>query len=353
MTAVDQPVLEATELAIEYSMQDGSVRALDGATMTLRRGEIMALVGESGSGKTTLGMAAGRMLAANANQVGGDLRVAGQQVLGCGPAALRQLRRDVVGFVFQNPIAALDPTMRVGRQMELAMGGRGDAQPAAEALAQVGMRDIPRVLRAYPHELSGGMAQRVGVAIALRRGPRLLIADEPTAAVDATLRPQILDLLVTRCRATEAALLLLTHDLHAVATHCSRIAVMYGGRVVEEGPTRDVLSAPRHPYTRALLGALPGEERSGSRLEGIPGGPPVLRGLHTGCAFAARCHHAFERCDVARPVVEADGQRTVCCHLFEEKPGRPPDGHAASAAPRGPCGQRRNVGHSTEQGGVT
>lgn len=232
---------------------------------------------------------------------------------GANEAGLRDLRRDVLGFVFQNPVAALDPTMRVRRQLELATGA--DRPAINDALEQVGLQDVPRVLRSYPHELSGGMAQRVGIAMALRRHPRLLVADEPTAAVDATLRAQILNLLVSRCREQTCALLLLTHDLHAVAEHTEQIAVMYGGRVVEWGPTQQVLADPLHPYTRALVAALPGEERPGQRLEAIRGVPPVLRSACPGCAYAPRCPDAFADCDHTRPALEAVDGRTVICHL--------------------------------------
>jgi peptide/nickel transport system ATP-binding protein len=312
----EQPLLEARELAIEYGTHGERVRALDAANLAVRSGEITALVGESGSGKTTLGTAAGRMLAANAEHVGGELRVAGHRVLDCDAETLRAVRRDVLGFVFQNPVSALNPTMRVGRQMELATAHREVGQTPREALEQVGMRDSSRVLRSYPHELSGGMAQRVGIAIALSRQPQLLIADEPTAAVDASLRPQILELLTERSRAERSALLLLTHDLHAVARYCSRITVMYGGRVVEDGPTAAVLSDPKHPYTRALIAALPGEERPGERLQGIPGTPPVLHGPHPGCAFVARCSARMPTCTSVRPISHMVDDRAVSCHLF-------------------------------------
>jgi oligopeptide/dipeptide ABC transporter ATP-binding protein len=308
-------VLESIDLEIEYTTQEGRVRALDSATLAVGRGEITAVVGESGSGKTTLGLAAGRLLASNSLHVGGDLRVLGTPVLECDAQTLRTLRREVLGFIFQDPVAALNPTLRVKRQMELAAGDGKGAKSAAEALEEVGLPEIPRVLRAYPHELSGGMAQRVGIAMALFRWPRLLIADEPTAAVDATRRVQILELLVGRCREQDCALLLLTHDLHTVAKWCTRIAVMYGGRVVESGPTAQVFAEPMHPYTRALVGALPGDERPGQRLNAIAGRPPVLHGPSEGCAFAARCAYAIERCPTTRPVYARVRNRHVCCHL--------------------------------------
>ncbi len=315
------PVLEAADLVVEYATRRGPVRSLDAATLTVGAGEIVALVGESGSGKTTLGMAAGRLLAANARHRGGTLHVAGTAVFDCDLVRLRALRRDVLGFVFQNPVAALDATMRVRRQMRLAAPAEETADGETESadLEAVGLSDVPRVLRAYPHELSGGMAQRVGIAIALRRRPRLLIADEPTAAVDATLRAQILRLLVTRCREQGCALLLMTHDLHAAAEHTERIAVMYGGRVVEQGPTAMVLADPRHPYTRALVAAVPGEEQAGQRLVAIPGIPPVLRGAASGCAFAPRCADVMARCHDSRPDAVTSGGRALICHLHADR----------------------------------
>lgn len=305
-------VFEAEELEIEYHVPGGRVRALDSATLAVAQGEITAIVGESGSGKTTLGMAAGRLLPSNSRSVGGNLRVLGQSVLECDRSTLRRLRRDALGFIFQNPVAALNPTIRIGRQMTLAAEGAS----IEGALREVGLADVDRVMRAFPHELSGGMAQRVGIAMALLRSPILLIADEPTASVDSRLRGQILELIVTRCRERSAALILLTHDLHAVAIWCTRIAVMYAGRVVEVGSTADVLANPLHPYTRALLDAVPGHERAGERLKPIAGSPPVLADRSSGCAFAPRCPNVMPHCALRRPESRRVAARNVLCHLY-------------------------------------
>ncbi len=323
------PVLRASGLAIEYTTRRGPVRSLDGASLTVAPGEIVALVGESGSGKTTLGMATGRLLASNAVHVGGELEVDGRPVFGPeqpDPERIRALRREVLGFVFQNPVAALDPTMRIRRQLELV----ADEGSVEDALEEVGLPDVPRVLRSYPHELSGGMAQRVGIATALRRRPRLLVADEPTAAVDATLRARILNLLVTQCHERGCALLLLTHDLRAVAEHSERIAVMYGGRVVEYGPTAQVLDDPMHPYTRALISALPGEEKPRQRLTAIGGLPPVLHAASPGCAFAPRCGDALPQCRETRPAHTTVDDRQLACHLHTTDGNRLEPGKAAT-----------------------
>jgi oligopeptide/dipeptide ABC transporter ATP-binding protein len=311
----DSVLLSAADLAVDYHTAEGPVRALDSASLDVRVGDVMAVVGESGSGKSTLGLAAGRLLPANAARVGGDLKVLGGSIFDLPESQVRALRHDVLGFIFQNPVAALDPTLRIKRQLELAAPGT-DETALLEALTDVGLTDGPRVLRSYPHELSGGMAQRVAIAMALLRRPRLVIADEPTAAVDASRRTQILEILVGRSQEQGSALLLLTHDLHVVRRWCTQIAVMYGGRVVESGPTTEVLTHPSHPYTAALLSALPGDERPHERLSAIPGAPPVLHGPSPGCAFAPRCSHRLEWCDAIRPAaLEVAAGRTVCCHL--------------------------------------
>jgi peptide/nickel transport system ATP-binding protein len=312
------PLIAVRDLEVDYATRHGSVRSLDSATLEVQVGDITALVGESGSGKSTLGMAAGGLLPSNARVVGGSLEVGGTSILEADPASLRRIRRDQLGFIFQNPVAALDPTKVIRRQMDLAMHGFEPAETSEEALAQVELDDPRRVLRSYPHELSGGMAQRVGIAIALRRRPSLLIADEPTAAIDATLRVKILQLLISRCRAAGSALLLLTHDMHAVAEHCSKVAVMYGGRVVEYGATDAVLTSPLHPYTKALLTSLPGDERPGERIHSIPGVPPVLRERCPGCAFAARCPDVLGHCADVRPIYVSREGRAVCCHLVSD-----------------------------------
>ena len=228
----------ATEGAVDGLKDATAVRALDGASLHIAAGERVGLVGASGSGKSTLGMALGRLLAANARYEQGRIQVDGQDVLSATPATLRQLRRERLGCIFQNPMSALDPTLRIGRQMALALGAKGgpsagSAENIARWLSRVGLPDPARVAASFPHELSGGMAQRVAIAMALARRPALLIADEPTASLDAAAKGPLLDLLDGLLRETGAALLLISHDLRLVAQHCDRVLVMADGRVVE------------------------------------------------------------------------------------------------------------------------
>lgn len=310
------PIAQIRELVLNYVTPAGSVRALDEAALNLRRNETLALVGESGSGKTTLGMAVGRMLPPEALIQSGHIDVEGTDVLAAPAPQLRALRRGKLGFVFQNPMVALDPTMRIGRQVALAIGGKPADGQVAALLARAELPEPERVMRAYPFELSGGMAQRVVIAMAIARNPDILIADEPTASLDASVRERVMQTLGALRRESGASLLLLSHDLRMVARHADRIAVMYGGRVVELGPTAEVMADPKHPYTRDLIAAAAGNERPGERLQPIAGTPPVLRGRAEACSYAPRCRRAIAGlCDARRPEAETRGMRELVCHL--------------------------------------
>jgi peptide/nickel transport system ATP-binding protein len=336
--------LEARDLVVDYATRRGAVRALDGASLTVAPGEVVGVVGESGSGKSTIGVALGRLLPGNARIAGGDVRVAGESLLGLDGDALLALRRDVLGFVFQDPIGTLDPTARIGRQLRWVLGKEAGDEQVAARLEQVRLADPARVMRAYPHQLSGGMAQRVSIALALARDPRAVIADEPTASLDASVRTEILELLVGLARERGTALMLMSHDLRAVRRWCTRVAVVYGGRVVEEAPADRLFADPLHPYTRALLQAAPGAERRGEVLRPIAGIPPVLHGPAAGCAFAARCGQASDLCRSERPVERRVGERRALCHAVAgeraPRPGEPPSaprpaGEPPAAAPTG------------------
>ncbi|WP_144721879.1 ABC transporter ATP-binding protein [Agrococcus jejuensis] len=253
-------LIEIDDLVVEFQTSRGTVRALDGATLSADAGEALAIVGESGSGKSTLGTAIGALLPANGRFASGSVRVDGVDVGALDRQGLRALRRDALGFIPQDPIATLDPTQRVGRQLALVVRALGrDASRAALAqmLDEVRIADSADVLRRYPHELSGGMAQRVAIAIAMARRPRILVADEPTAALDANVRREVLRLIFEAAEQTGATVIWLSHDLEAVARWCRRVAVMYRGKVVEVGPPGVVLQRPEHPYTQSLIAAMP------------------------------------------------------------------------------------------------
>jgi ABC-type dipeptide/oligopeptide/nickel transport system ATPase component len=248
------------DLTVDFATAGGAVRALDGVDFDADAGERIAIVGESGSGKSTIGSAIGALLPATARYAAGHIEVDGCSVLEAPKRELRQLRRDVLGYIPQDPIATLDPTKRIGTQLEFVVGDLGgDTSPAAlgKLLARVRIREPERVLRRFPHELSGGMAQRVAVALAIARRPRVLIADEPTASLDANVRREVLQLIFDFADEAGTTVIWLSHDLEAVARWCERVVVMYRGRVVEDGLAETVLTTPEHPYTQSLLDALP------------------------------------------------------------------------------------------------
>ncbi|WEK61536.1 MAG: ABC transporter ATP-binding protein [Candidatus Microbacterium colombiense] len=261
--------IEITDVVVEYVRRDGGrVRALDHATLEVAAGRRIGLVGESGSGKSTVAALLSRLLPANGSVTSGRVAVNGRDVLAMDSAEVRALRRDVVGMIPQDPVSSLDPTMRIGRQLRLALPGivTSDAD-AAELLDRVRIRDPRGVLRLFPHQISGGMAQRVVIAMTLARNPRVLVADEPTAALDSSVRHEVTNLLFEIADEQDTTVVWLSHDLRSVGRWCERVAVMFDGAVVEEGPAGTVLQSPTHPYTIALAGADPASARPGERIE--------------------------------------------------------------------------------------
>ncbi len=311
-------LLEVRDLVVVYDTPRGRVVALDGVSLDLEAGETLGIVGESGSGKSTLGLAIGRLLPWNALRLSGDLSVLDLSVFGGDDERLRRLRRDALGFVFQNPMTALDPTMRIGRQLARAIGPRATRDSVRALLSRVGLAGAGRIEQSFPHELSGGMAQRAAIGMAIARNPRLIVADEPTASLDAWLRDQILELLMSMCGATGASLVLLSHDLHVVSRYCRHVAVMYGGRIVEYAQGETLFHRQAHPYTRALLESAPGAEGPDGRLRPIQGLPPVITESSRGCAFAPRCGWTKDLCNEVRPELQHAGNRSVLCHRAEE-----------------------------------
>ena len=297
----------------------GGQAALRGIDLDVAPGEAVGLVGESGCGKSVTWLAALGLLPARA-AVAGSVRIGGEELLNAPPAVLESVRGGRIAMIFQDPASSLNPVHRVGRQIAEALAlHRGMTGAAAQAeakrlLDQVGMPDASRRLQAYPHELSGGQNQRVMIAIALAGRPELLVADEPTTALDVTIQAQILDLLQALRRETGMALVLISHDLGVVAETCGRVAVMYAGRIVEQAPTSRLFAAPTHPYTQGLLGALPPLDGPRRPLSAIPGGVPEPWAMPPGCAFAPRCAHRSAACDAATPatITLAEGHAVAC-----------------------------------------
>ncbi len=317
LSANPQPLLSVTDLRVSFATEEGEVRAVDGVSLELAPGEVLAIVGESGSGKsvtaqTIIGLTRG----ANA-RIEGSVKLGDQELIEAGDAVLQKVRGARVAMIFQDPISSLNPVYRVGDQIVEAIRahrGIGRAESRERAIAMldsVGIPDAQRRVDAYPHEFSGGMRQRAMIAMALALEPEVLIADEPTTALDVTVQAQILALLERLNRERRVATILITHDLGVVAQVAHRVAVMYAGRIVEQGTLDEIFYDPQHPYTWGLLGSLTRIDRPRPRrLPQIPGAPPSLLELERGCAFRARCPHAFEPC-TKMPELEARAARTV------------------------------------------
>jgi oligopeptide/dipeptide ABC transporter ATP-binding protein len=319
--ADDAPLLEVTDLRTSFRTERGRVRAVDGVSFTLRRGESLGIVGESGSGKSVLSRTIMGLLPDSA-EVSGSVRFAGREILDLSPDQRRHLWGAEMSMVFQNPLNSLNPVMRIGRQiteplrLHLGMDRSNAEQTAIRLLRDVHIPEPERRLRQYPHELSGGMRQRVMIAMALACGPTLLIADEPTTALDVTVQAQILQVVNEQRLDRNMSLVLVTHDLGVVAGHTDRVAVMYGGRLVELAPTASLFADMKMPYTRALVRSIPRlADPSHSRLEAIPGRPPDLVDVPAGCPFAPRCPEARDRCGTDRPdlVTVAGGEHHYAC----------------------------------------
>ena len=318
------PILAVEHLRTHFLTRDGVAKAVDDVSFTLARGEIMGLVGESGSGKSVTGYSIIGLVDPPGEVAGGQVRFLGEDVLRASEERLQQLRGNRIAMIFQDAMMTLNPVLRIDTQMIEAVRAHAHIsrqaayERARDALGRVGISAPDQRLRAYPHQFSGGMRQRVCIAIALINRPALVIADEPTTALDVTIQGQILHEVQKLCRETGTALIWITHDLSVVAGLADRICVMYAGRIVETGATDDVLDRPIHPYTRGLIGSIPGHNQRGRRLVQIPGMAPSLLRLPAGCAFRARCPAADEACRRAPEVSEpAPGRLIRCFHPYE------------------------------------
>ena len=322
------PILLLDDLRVDFDTREGPVHAVRGVSWSLAAGQTLAVVGESGSGKSVSALAVlGLIPRPPGRIVGGHIRYRGRDILKMDAAALRGLRGNRIAMIFQEPMTSLNPVLRIGEQiaeglrLHQGLDARAARHRALDMLRLVQIPEPERRLDAWPHELSGGMRQRVMIALALACGPDVLIADEPTTALDVTIQAQILDVLRGIQARLGTSIVLITHDLGVVAEMAERVVVLYAGQVVEEGPVRAVLRRPKHPYTLGLLGARPelssratGPART--RLTEIPGTVPSLREPIIGCAFAPRCPLSSARCRAEAPALEArgDGQRSACWH---------------------------------------
>jgi oligopeptide/dipeptide ABC transporter ATP-binding protein len=316
-------LLEVRGLHTEFRTGAGLVRAVDGVSYTVEAGETVAIVGESGSGKSVGALSILRLIPDPPGRItAGEIRFAGRDLLTLSEEEMREVRGNDIGMVFQEPMTSLNPVLTIGRQItETLEQHRGMDRAAAqrralELLGLVGIADPERRLKQYPHQLSGGMRQRVMIAIALACEPKLIIADEPTTALDVTIQAQILELMKDLTRRLGVALVIITHNLGVVARYANRVNVMYAGRIVESGSAERVYFDPRHPYTRALLRSVPRLDRPRqARLDPVEGQPPDLTRLGPGCAFLPRCRMAVEACAAARPPLEpagGDGHLAAC-----------------------------------------
>ena len=319
-----EPILSVEHLKTHFPTRAGVAKAVDDVSFTLAPGEVMGLVGESGSGKSVTGYSIMGLVDPPGEVVGGSVRFDGEDLLRATRSRLRQLRGNRIAMVFQDAMMTLNPVLRIDTQMIEAVrvheriSRRAAYERARDVLGRVGIAAPDERIKAYPHQFSGGMRQRVCIAIALINRPALIIADEPTTALDVTIQGQILYEVQKLCRETGTALIWITHDLSIVAGLADRICVMYSGRIVEAGPTDDVLDRPAHPYTRGLIGSIPSHNKRGRPLAQIPGMAPAPLRMPAGCAFRTRCTFADEACrrtpEVSEPI---RGRRIRCFHPLE------------------------------------
>ncbi|SKA36148.1 peptide/nickel transport system ATP-binding protein [Enhydrobacter aerosaccus] len=324
-------LLEIDRLQTHFGTPDGVVRAVEGVSFNIEEGETVAVVGESGCGKSVTAMSILGLVPQPPARIAGAIRFAGRNLLDLPESEMRKLRGNDIGMIFQEPMSSLNPVLMVGRQigetlrLHQRLSRRAAESRAIELLDLVGIPEARRRVREYPYQLSGGMRQRVMIAIALACNPRLLIADEPTTALDVTIQAQILDLMRDLKHRLGSAIMLITHDLGVVAEMAERVVVMYAGRKVEEAAAGDIFANPQHPYTRGLLGAVPKlgcslEHSERSTLAEIPGLVPSLRKPIVGCAFAGRCPKATQLCRELAPAVEEKApHHQVACHFAERK----------------------------------
>ncbi|MCM3748634.1 ABC transporter ATP-binding protein [Paenibacillus pasadenensis] len=301
-------LLEIVDLHTHFVTERGEIPAVDGVDLSIRKGEIVGVVGESGCGKSVTSLSVMRLLPQPPGKyAGGSIRFKGEELIHAREKRMKQIRGNEISMIFQEPMTSLNPLLTVGEQImetlrvHLPIGKKEAAARAVDMLRKVGIARAESIVRSYPHQLSGGMRQRVMIAIALCCEPELLIADEPTTALDVTIQAQILDLMKKLNRETGTAIMMITHDLGVVAEICERVVVMYAGKVVEEGAVKDIFANPRHPYTQGLIRSIPSMNEERSRLYSIPGQVPKPGAISQGCRFAPRCEYAMDICRAQLP----------------------------------------------------
>lgn len=319
-----EPLLEIKGLSVQFFTYQGIVRALEEVDLTIEQGEILGLVGETGCGKSVMARSVLRLIPEPPGKISqGEILFKGEDILKLRPRRLREIRGNDISMIFQEPMSSLNPVFRVGNQIEEVIrlhqkvDRRTARKAAVEMLQQVNMPDPEKVLSKYPHELSGGMRQRVMIAMELSCRPDLLIADEPTTALDVTVQGQVLTILNDLVRRLGVSVLFISHDLGVIAQVCDRVSVMYAGKIVETAPVASLFAEPRHPYTRGLLQAIPSLDEERDPLRVIPGVVPRLVDPPGGCRFHPRCSERFDPCDRLVPkLVETDPRHRVACHLY-------------------------------------
>jgi peptide/nickel transport system ATP-binding protein len=332
-------LLALEHVDVGFATEDGRVSAVTDVSLSVSEGEIFGLVGESGCGKTTLAMALMGLLPVTAH-VAGSVRFQGLELLGLPPDELRKLRGDRISMIFQDPMTSLDPTFPVGEQVAETITAHRDVndawarERALELLRDVGIPEPERRFGDAPHRLSGGMRQRVVIATALANEPALVLADEPTTALDVTIQAQVLDLLRDLRTRLQTTIVLITHDLGVVAQICDRVGVMYAGQLVEVAPVSEIFRSPRHPYTQALLAALPTQQQVPGSLRVIPGRVPNLADPPPGCRFSTRCPYVMDVCAAVPPLAHETDEHLIACWLSEatKQAGRPDHATAGGAA---------------------
>lgn len=316
-------LLQVSRLVVEFPGRRGTLRALDDVSFDIAPGEILGVVGESGAGKSLTGAAIIGLLEPPGRVAGGEIRLQGERIDHLPPEAMRRIRGRQIGAIFQDPLTSLNPLYTIGRQLVETITthlpvSRAEARERAIALLRdTGIAAAEQRIDHYPHQFSGGMRQRVVIALALAAEPKLIVADEPTTALDVSVQAQIIGLLKTLCRERGTAVMLVTHDMGVIAEACDRVAVMYAGRVVEIGPVHQVIHHPAHPYTRGLMACIPDMGVDRERLHQIDGAMPRLNAIPPGCAFHPRCDRGFDRCHAQRPDLMSAGATRAACWLHD------------------------------------